>query len=324
MTVVTDDASGGCATAKTSASTSSMSTLTETSVGRTDEMNEEVRSNDSADLLRPNLSAETPLFDEEVELEGCRKVLESLTKEEREGLADRNMILRHFRAEKGDVNSAIQKIKSTIAWRKDFEVDKIMSCFDHNDEHRDGHDNDDMDKMRQIIEEENATGKAYVRGYDKQGRAILYLKPARENTKNETNQMRHLVYQLERAIAATARIGGGKEKVNIIIDYKGYKLRNAPPPSTSRYTLDILQRHYCERMHRSYICNPPFVFKAFWAFIKPFLDPVTKEKIVFCHGEGGEKIMESDFDLEIMEECAGGTKQIRAFDSKEYLYSPLD
>ena len=167
------------------------------------------------------------------------------------------MPLRHYRAEKGNVNEAIRKIKLTLKWREEFNVEEIKRCFDT--EYIKGLSADKQQELNQladIIAYENETGKIYVRGYDKQGRAILYLTPGRENSNNELNQMRHLVYHLERAIAAT-RSKSGREKVCIVIGYEGFKLSNAPPISTTKYTLNILQGMYPERMFRAYICDPP-------------------------------------------------------------------
>lgn len=113
--------------------------------------------------------------------------------------------------------------------------------------------------MTPIMEKENETCKLYVRGYDNEGRALLYMRPAKENTQDAVNNMRHLTWNLEKAIACSAK--NGRSKVCIIIDYDEFSLRHAPPLSTSRYTLDILQKHYPERMHKAYICNPPFVFR---------------------------------------------------------------
>ena len=132
--------------------------------------------------------------------------------------------------------------------------------------------------------------------------------------------MKHLVYNLERAIACTSRQTNGQlEKVNIVIDYHGFTLRNSPPMKSSLYTLDILQAHYCERMHRAYICEPPSVFRMFWKMVKPFIDPRTKDKIVFCHGQEGRRILEEIFDLSDVEECAWGAIGRESFRSNEYL-----
>jgi hypothetical protein len=64
----------------------------------------------------------------------------------------------------GDTEVAIKKIKATLAWRKEFEVDKIKNCM-----------NEDGDQeMRKIVLFEGSTGKLYTRGTDKEGRAGTY------------------------------------------------------------------------------------------------------------------------------------------------------
>jgi len=246
---------------------------------------------------------------------GVRGILAALTDEERAAFPDTNMPLRHLRADKGNVKVAIRKIKETIAWRKDFEVEKIAKCFEEGGD----------EEMRKIIREENASGKIYVRGgYDNDGRATMYMRPHHENTKGETNQMRHLVYNLERAIACTQR-NSGYEMINLMIDFDGYRLRDAPPLSTSKHTLHILQHHYPERMFKAYVCNPPFAFRAFWTIIHPFLDPLTKEKINFCHGKAGVAKVAERYDLANVEKCGGGEDGANCppFTSELYLASPL-
>jgi hypothetical protein len=229
-----------------------------------------------------------------------------------------------IQSKQGDVKKAIAQIKKTLKWRKEFGVDRILKSFtDEGDE-----------EMRKILLNEAEPGKIYVRGYDAEGRALMYMTPARENTNHEENNMRHLVWNLEKAIACTAKksteICGGEdaplEKVNLVIDYDGFKLKNAPPLSTSKYTLDILQRHYPERMHRAYVLNPPLVFKIFWNIVKNFVDPVTKTKIVFCTGDKGiaKNLVSTVSAPEKLEPRAGGKVPVRDFDSKEYLHLPFD
>ena len=211
---------------------------------------------------------------------------------------------------KGNTAKAIEKLQAALAWRKEFGVNRIIDCFGENGD----------EEMQTILREENATGKIYVRGFDREGRAGMYMRPHHENTKDEVNQMRHLVFNLEKAVACT-RSKSGYEKINLMIDYAGYRLRDMPPMSTARYTLDILQKHYPERMFKAYVINPPFVFRTFWTIIKPFLDPVTKEKIVFCHGKAGAELMAKRYDMTQVEECVGGTGK-STFDSTEYLGMP--
>lgn len=256
---------------------------------------------------------ESTLLDPKVEQEGCQAILAALTEDEKLHLADEHMPLRHLRAEKGNVEKAIFKMKDTIAWRQDFGVEEIKTCFDPQGN----------PELRRIIEKENETGKIYCRGYDYDGRVVMYMRPHNENTKDEVNQMKHLVYNLERAIACTLH-KSGREKINLVIDYRGFQLqRDSPPLSTSKHTLDILQKHYPERMYCAYVCNPPLVFKAFWTVIQPFVDATTKEKICFCTGKDGIKKLEEKFDLRTTEKCAGGTEELREFDSAEYFSKPF-
>ncbi|KAL7540408.1 hypothetical protein ACHAXR_012048 [Thalassiosira sp. AJA248-18] len=254
------------------------------------------------------------------EQHGIESIMNALTPHERTLLADDNMPLRHYRAEKGNTEAAIRKIKSTLKWREDFRVKDIKRCFDKN---HDGvvspEKQKELDHLAKVIAQENETGKIYCRGYDREGRSILYLTPGKENSNDEWNNMRHLVYHLERAIACTRR-KSGREKVCIVIGYQGFKLTNAPPMSTVKHTLTILQGHYPERMYRAYICDPPLVFRSFWSIIRHFVDPATLEKIAFCTGKEGKSILERDFDTLTTEKQAGGTIKLREFSSEEFLF----
>jgi hypothetical protein len=195
-------------------------------------------------------------------------------------------------------------------------VDKIVHCFDE----------DGDPEMRAIIEKENETGKIYCRGYDREGRVAMYMRPHHENTNDALNNMRHLVYQLERAIACTKKKSGGLEKINLMIDYEHFRIRDSPPMSTSKWTIQILQNHYPERLFKAYVLNPGFVFRTFLTVIRPFLDPVTKSKIAMASGKAEkQKKIGERFDLDVLEESSGGEPgAVKDFDSKLYLSMPFD
>mmetsp|Transcript_720 Transcript_720/g.1320 ORF Transcript_720/g.1320 Transcript_720/m.1320 type:complete len:345 (+) Transcript_720:128-1162(+) len=253
---------------------------------------------------------------------GCRRIIKSLTEEEVQSMPDAFMPLRHYRAEKGDIPKAIEAIKFTLQWRKEFQVDKLVRAFDKKTSKDQG---DEID-MAAILRKESETGKIYARGYDSEGRVCMYMRPGRENTMDEDNNMRHLVFQLEKAIACSKKNGHGK--ICLIIDYEGFNLSKAPPMSTTRKTLDILQKHYCERMYRAYVCNPPLYFRSFWALIKPFVDPCTKKKVCFCSGKKGLQQIVDDMGgperAKHLEKCAGGVEQVREFNPEEFLNLPLE
>lgn len=252
--------------------------------------------------------------------QGVQSMLDALTPHERQHMSDANMPLRHYRADKGNLPQAIRKIKATIQWRQDFDVEDIKRCFrDRANLELPVEKQKELNHLAEVIANENETGKIYIRGYDKQGRAVLYLTPGRENSRCEIDNMRHLVYHMERAIACTQH-KSGRQKVCIVIGYQGFSMANAPPMSVVKHTLQIVQGHYPERMFRAYICDPPLVFRVFWSLIKHFIDPATLEKIAFCTGKEGKALLERDFDTNTTEKQAGGKKQLREFDSREFLF----
>ncbi len=254
-------------------------------------------------------------FSQTEEEEGCRKIVEALTEEELKAMPDENMPRRHFRADKGDITKAIKRIKYAISWRKEFDVNKLIRAA-HNPS------NDEEEELRSILKHESSPGKMYVRNHDNEGRAILYMYPVKENSRHPENNIMHLVYQLERAIANSEK--NGHEKVVIIMDYLDWKMKHASPMSIAKQTIHILQECYVERMARAYMTNAPLMFRTFWNMVKPFLDPYTVQKIVFCTSEAGQEELRKNFDLKKVEKCALGTEELKVFDVEDYYNTPLN
>ena len=219
----------------------------------------------------------------------------------------------------------MEKLRQTLAWRKEFQVDRIKHCTDK--------DKGD-EEFSKIMAHETETGKMYVRGYDRDGRALLYMRGDREQTHDAVNNMRHLVWNIEKAIACTKRksqvLGKsavGLEKIIVIQDFTHFSLTKAPPLSVSTQTLTILQSHYPERFHTFYCFNAPFVFKAFWTIVKPFVSQATKESIVFVSSAADMAKFHQRFDSrDSLEQVTGGTAvdKLAAWDADAYVSLPLD
>ncbi len=203
-----------------------------------------------------------------------------------------------------NVEKASTLLQGTLDWRKKFGLDNL-------------------DAWKDVIAKENATGKSYVRGYDKHGHPIVYMKPKYENTKDHDGNIKHLVYTMERAVACAEKTGQGK--LTLIIDFDGYSLSNAPPMKTSRETLNILQDHYPERLFRAYLIHTPYIFYGFYQVISPFIDPITKEKIVMLtNAELANPTSRFfvDIDKTVAEKCVGGDDE-RPFVSASYLSASM-
>ncbi|CAI5476610.1 unnamed protein product [Closterium sp. Yama58-4] len=217
---------------------------------------------------------------------------------------------RYLRARNWHVQRAERMLRDTLKWRDQCRPEEIRWAD---------------------VAEEGATGKVYRTAFqDKHGRPVVVLSAGQQNTNNHAGQVRHLVHCLENAVMnlpATAREQqqpqqqdngrqgeqqggeqGGQEQMVWLIDFRGWSMRKAPPLKTSREVLSILQSHYPERLGAAVIYNPPAVFEAFWKVIRPFIDPVTFNKILFVNPSKPDTVkkLEGIFDLDRLEEAFGG------------------
>ena len=172
----------------------------------------------------------------------------------------RECILRYLRATKWHESEAIDRIELTLSWRREFGISEPF---------------DNENKVNgELVSEENETGK--------DSRPCLYLKPGRQNTKTSERQVQHLVYMLERVIDY---MPAGQDSLALLIDFKahpvGTQLGKIPPVGIGRQVLHILQTHYPERLGKALLTNIPWLGWTFLKIIHPFIDPLTREKLVF-------------------------------------------
>lgn len=180
----------------------------------------------------------------------------------------RECFLRYLRATKWHYKDAIDRIELTLAWRREF---GISGNFDH-----------ENTVNADLCSPENETGKEVILGYDNDCRPCLYLKPGRQNTKTSLRQVQHLVYMLEKVIDY---MPSGQDSLALLIDFKaspvGTQGSKIPAVGTGRQVLHILQTHYPERLGKALLTNIPWLGWTFLKIIHPFIDPLTREKLVF-------------------------------------------
>jgi hypothetical protein len=104
-------------------------------------------------------------------------------------------------ASKFNVTHAIERLQTTIKWRFEYAPDKISAD--------------------EVAPEAN-TGKSFLSGFDRLGRPVWYLAPAKENTKTFDRQLRFTAFNVEQAIKLMSE---GVESILIVVDYqvKGFK-----------------------------------------------------------------------------------------------------
>lgn len=199
-----------------------------------------------------------------------KSVKEPLLEDEKAWIT-RECILRYLRATKWNVHDAIERIEGTLAWRRDFGINYQLG---------------NKNKVTpELVAPESLTGKQVVLGFDNDARPCLYLKPGRENTKSSHRQVQHLVFCLEKVIDF---MPSGQDSLALLIDFQNHPEISAnvetskiPPIGVGREVLHILQTHYPERLGKALLTNIPFLGRAFLKLIYPFIDPLTREKLVF-------------------------------------------
>lgn len=263
----------------------------------------------------------TPLTNEEQEAKmmSLRAALGPLPSRANTYCTD-DCLRRYLRARNWNMQQAEKMLQDTLRWRHEYRPEEIRW---------------------EDIADEGATGKVYRADFlDKKGRSVIVMSAGQQNTKGHAGQVRHLVYCLENAILnlepqnatplaerqGEARLegpagnhhnqqqqqqrdGAGKQEQMVwFIDFRGWTLRKAPPMRTARTVLNILQNHYPERLGAAVAFDPPNVFEAFWKVIRPFVDPVTFNKILFANPSKPESTsrMEEIFDLDKLEKAFGG------------------
>ncbi|URE22304.1 CRAL TRIO domain containing protein [Musa troglodytarum] len=149
-------------------------------------------------------------------------------------------VSRYLRARNWNVEKASKMLKESLKWRLEYKPETIRW--------------DD-------VAHEAETGKIYRADYlDKNGRAVLVMRPGFQNTSSSKGQIRYLVYCMENAIF---NLAANQEQMVWLIDFQGWTMGSVSIKVT-RETAHILQDYYPERLALGILYNPPRIFESFW------------------------------------------------------------
>lgn len=211
--------------------------------------------------------------------------------------------LRYLRALKWKYDTAVERIKDTLLWRRTYGV---LVLEKHPPE---------QEVNADLVSVENETGKNLILGFDVDNRPCLYLRNGYQNTSPSQRQVQHLVFMLERVIQF---MPPGQDTLALLIDFKAAPAHlncNAkfPPINITRDCLHILQYHYPERLGRGLFTNVPWIGQAFFKLASPFIDPYTRLKTIF-DGNFGDWVPREQLDKEF--------KGMLDFEYKHEVYWP--
>ncbi|GFR46882.1 hypothetical protein Agub_g8523 [Astrephomene gubernaculifera] len=187
------------------------------------------------------------------------KLIGSLSQEQIDS-CDPSTVKRYLRARNGNKHKAAKLLHSTLKWREDFGVGSLT--------------------IAEFSGHQLSSGRMYIAGNDPSGKSILVTRKRSDafQSGEYSAYLRFLVLTLETGVRA---MKGGQDKWVWLMDMKGYSRANSPPLSVSMATLRILADHYPERLHRCFFIDAPGVFSFLFNALWPFIDPVTRQKIVF-------------------------------------------
>ncbi|KAL0437905.1 UNVERIFIED_CONTAM: Patellin-3 [Sesamum latifolium] len=182
------------------------------------------------------------------------------------------ILLKFLRARDFKVKDSFAMLKSTIKWRRDFNVDELLK-------------EDLGDDLEKVV---------FMHGQDKDGHPVCYNVYGEFQNKelyaktfgDEEKRMKFLRWRiqfLERSIRKLDFSPGGINTIFQVSD-----LKNSPGPGkrelriATKQALQILQDNYPEFVVKQVFINVPWWYLAFYTMISPFLTQRTKSKFVFA------------------------------------------
>ena len=151
---------------------------------------------------------------------------------------DNACLQRFLSARNKNQEKAYQMLKSCLEWRRHFRIEQLLLNYNQGLTH--------PNTTYETIKNEGETGKIIVlHQMTKNNQAVLLLRPGFENSSNSENQIKFLVWSLEKASLHSKWI--------VIVDYQKYSFRNAVSINTAKETVHILQNCYPERLEKAFL-----------------------------------------------------------------------
>jgi len=242
----------------------------------------------------------------------CYEYVQLPSRQTRDHYASR-LVLRYLNSKKGNVELATLKIRQTVQFRKEYDLEGLMKAFAQDDIDDDCNRNYATQLQKHLSEK-----KFYVQGFDKQGRSTLFFIPRHTRGFDKEWHIKEALYSMERAIACSH---SSDHTINAVVDFAGFSLsQHAPPMDIGKEFLTILRSHYAGQIHKIFLLDCPTSFFILWKLLSQFVGTDTRAKIEFISGEGSKHKLLSLYEIEEMPPfmCAGGGK-VREFTVEEYL-----
>lgn len=182
-------------------------------------------------------------------------------------------ILRFLRGSKGNKENALRELTKHAKWRQEFHADEIES-------------------LQQRVQNQLDKRLSILHHFDREGKPCLYCFVHRHDSADRDleEMIMFIVYSLETLVRNAKP---EEEMFNVFFDLSRFSLKNMDF-EVVKHLIAILQSNYPDTLEKFHIIDSPMIFSACWAIIKPWIDPVTAQKVRFirrsqiseyCHPE---------------------------------------
>lgn len=142
-----------------------------------------------------------------------------------------------------------------------------------------------LPNWKERMHKECQTGKIWIPGFDRWGRAVVVLDHTAENTYSVNDQTMFLIWNLEFA-CKMVDAGQTADKYVMFIHLERFSLFNCPAISSVGETSFMVKSAFPERLGHIILYATPAVFETLYQTVfKFFLDPRTVSKLVFIVGD---------------------------------------
>eukprot|EP00210_Caulerpa_lentillifera_P001533 g1471.t1 len=182
--------------------------------------------------------------------------LRTVLKKEDNEFCDDAMVLRYLRATSGNVAKAAERIEASVQWRRQIQPESLV--------------------CKACVRDPSAHYMNVV-GFCKIQRPVFYSCMKLSRSKDVEEGKIHLITQFEQAIRM---MPDGVEQWVWVSDFFGFGMSDMSPAMARRF-VDLTANHYPERLGAYLVVDAPTIFEGLWKLVKPWLDPVTVQKIIF-------------------------------------------
>jgi hypothetical protein len=156
-----------------------------------------------------------------------------------------------------------------------------------------------------------------VGGLDKDGSPILLVDTRLWNPADYSVEIyvKYLCFFYERCFSHREFYGipENVHQVVVVFDMQGWSYSDAYYLKYIHQLVNINQNQYPERLKRGFLINCPWIFKAAWAIIKPWIDKKTVSKLEFTTDNNLTEKLTEYIPIDILSEEYGGRKKVKDF-----------